>query len=414
MWASVFAIVVTAIVMVVVVAASLSVACCRRSNAVQDDLEAAPDDNTTGFSSTPQVSKPPDAFYSHRHPHVLARDELKVTRNHTSVNERNSDFDSTYLQLVSNYVNVASPDHELQNVAITDNIPSSPVEQYDECCRRSKFNAVQDADDLESVLCSDDGTSLSSKPAVNELSSIFHRHSPPHVEIGESIENVDLHSSSSTDNSSHFNEEDSLHEVDFHVSNMKSPLPNQLHKFINKTVIPSFKGQRASKQYQFAVLLLLSENDYNNITKISFDPCDRSGQPLLDDGHPVMPNNASSYGNYVVARPIDNCNHSEEEIFGKYSNSGSPFTQLWNAYINNNGAIPSCVLLYSWNLPCSRCTDVIIRAFEESPYNQTKVIVVHTTFWRSETNDKKNTKKLTIMNITVENVICPVRIPAKV
>ena len=186
-----------------------------------------------------------------------------------------------------------------------------------------------------------------------------------------------------------------------------------LQTFVNGVITPHFKGQRLSG-YQFAVVLLLSDSDYNNIANVCFDPSDGYGQPLLDKTYPLMPKSASSYGNYIVARPRDNCNHSEEEIFGKYSNSRSPFSQLWNAYANRNRyhAIPSCVLLYSWNLPCSRCTDVIIRAFEESLYHQTKVIVAHTTFWPSETEDeyKANQERMTRKGIAVQHVRNPTHI----
>ena len=62
-----------------------------------------------------------------------------------------------------------------------------------------------------------------------------------------------------------------------------------------------------------------------------------------------------------VARPSSNNCHSEEEIFGKYSVIDTPFYHLWSAYVERNGAYPKCILIYSWNLPCSRCTEAIIQ-----------------------------------------------------
>ena len=117
-----------------------------------------------------------------------------------------------------------------------------------------------------------------------------------------------------------------------------------------------------------------------------------------------------NYGNYIVARPISNSWHSEEEIFG--SSINSHFYELWTAYVRHNHSPPKCVLLYTWNLPCSRCTDVIIRSLNDSMYRCTSVIVAHTIYWRSESEDKhrKNIQKLRQENITVEQVPYPKRL----
>ena len=127
---------------------------------------------------------------------------------------------------------------------------------------------------------------------------------------------------------------------------------------------------------------------------------------LDNNSHPLMPHNVIHYGNYITARPISNSWHSEEEIFGKYSSINSPFSQLWSAYMRHNGSPPKCILLYSWNSPCSRCIDVIIRSLNSNMYRCTSVIVAHTIFWRSESEDehKKNTGKLKKESITVVQV----------
>ena len=186
-------------------------------------------------------------------------------------------------------------------------------------------------------------------------------------------------------------------------------LPQQFHDFAVQKIIPSFNSQRLVS-YQFAVVLLLSESDFKNINQTSFIPSDLWGQPILNKNFPSMP--LANYGNYIVARPSSSSCHSEEEIFGQYSVIGSPFSHLWSAYVGCNGAYPKCILIYSWNLPCSRCTDVIIRSLGEQPYNCTNVIVAHTICWRSETDlDYKNSReKLMNKNITVEQVDYPIRL----
>ena len=187
-----------------------------------------------------------------------------------------------------------------------------------------------------------------------------------------------------------------------------TPLPKNFNNFIGRTVIPSFEKQRLTG-YQFAVVILLSENNFYNIWDTRFVPSN-DGQPILQNCHPSMPQNIINYGNYIVARPINNSWHSEEEIFG--SSINSHFCELWTAYMKRNHSTPKCVLLYTWNLPCSRCTDVIIRSLNDNMYRCTSVIVAHTIYWRSESEDthRKNIQKLRQENITVEQVPYPKRL----
>ena len=199
------------------------------------------------------------------------------------------------------------------------------------------------------------------------------------------------------------------HDIPANRKRMLTSLPNNFHNFITTIIIPSFEKQRLTG-YQFSAVVLLSEKNFNNICSTTFVP-GYGGQPLLDNSHPLMPNNATHYGNYIAARPISNSWHSEEEIFGKYmySSLDSPFRQLWTAYMRRNRSTPKCVLLYTWNLPCSRCTDVIIRSLNDSMYRCTSVIVAHTIYWRSESEEehRENEKKLKKENIAVVQVPYP-------
>ena len=167
-------------------------------------------------------------------------------------------------------------------------------------------------------------------------------------------------------------------------------LPNNFHSFINDRVIPSFKDQRASGQYQFSVLLLLSEEDLADITHMPFSPSIHLGQPLVDNIFASMPQDLDSFGNYIVARPSHNSWHSEEVIFSESVILSSPFSCLWDAYVECSGQYPKCILLYSWNLPCSRCTDVIIRSLGDRLYKETSVIVAHTAYWKWSENSAEH------------------------
>ena len=183
-------------------------------------------------------------------------------------------------------------------------------------------------------------------------------------------------------------------------------LPHHFSDFVVDKIIPYFLDQR-KRAYQFAVVVLLSENDFDNIYQTSFTPSrSDSGKPIVDNDYISMPRDRTEYGNYIVARPLSNSYHSEEEIFGQHSVTDSPFSHLWSAYVKHSGAYPKCILIYSWNLPCSRCTDVIVRSLREGPYNRVGVIVAHTTFWPLESglDRNKNRENLTRNNITVQQI----------
>ena len=147
-------------------------------------------------------------------------------------------------------------------------------------------------------------------------------------------------------------------------------VPTPFERFINETIIEYFKGQRSPNQYQFAVVLLSDQDFSNNITHMTFNPCDEYvyNRPVLDNGCSAMPKEVFNYDNYLVARPVDNDHHSEEVIFGKtlphkvkFNKTltyESRFNYLWRAFRNRHSETsPKYVLLYSWNQPCNRCTD---------------------------------------------------------
>ena len=180
--------------------------------------------------------------------------------------------------------------------------------------------------------------------------------------------------------------------------------------FITDVVIPYFKDQ--CHGHQFAVVLLLSETDHQDIYDVKFIPQDYQGKPLIDSSQPTMPQ-PSDYCNYIVARPTRRPNarqlhrHSEKHIFG---NSGFPgisrFDLLWNAYVRKHLADPDYILIYSWNLPCCECADVIINSLSKGRYKGAKVILAHTKKWSRETSaqHEKSWDKLVGEGIVVEEV----------
>ena len=161
------------------------------------------------------------------------------------------------------------------------------------------------------------------------------------------------------------------------------PNPEDFEKFIGHDVIMKFERQRQVK-FQFFVVLLASEDDLRDLSNMTFHPHDSLSpqQPLIDNRELTMPS-ADCYGNYIVAR-FESCQyHSEEVVFGpKYDN---PFSQLWSAYLReNNGNRPKAIVMYSWNLPCGRCTELIVRILSEQQYSGVRVLIAYSRIWDSE------------------------------
>ena len=180
-------------------------------------------------------------------------------------------------------------------------------------------------------------------------------------------------------------------------------VPDGFHDFIDQRIIPDFSGQRKSCYYQFAVVYF-SELNRLNIKQTSFHPSDLLEKPILDKAVPVMPNNPASYGNYIVAR-TSNRYHSEEKLFGNCSElTDTPFNHLWRAYLEHHHSYPKCIIIYSWNFPCSRCTDLILKSVGEPPYSSVNTVLAHTAFWSKDTHHEMNRKRLESKNIAVERV----------
>ena len=182
-------------------------------------------------------------------------------------------------------------------------------------------------------------------------------------------------------------------------------LPSNIRTYITTRLIPDFARQRVG--YQFAVVMLLSESDYQNIEEIKYDPSNDQGKPFTNLAYSSMPQ-CEDYCNYIVARPDHSLDcHAEEVIFGQ----PSKFTWLWSAYnyiMRSFFSSPDYILIFSWILPCSKCTDLIIAALRERPaYKEATVFLAYVITWKKESfsDHERNIKKLTQNGVVVEQVV---------
>ena len=159
----------------------------------------------------------------------------------------------------------------------------------------------------------------------------------------------------------------------------KVTLPLDFDTFIQGVVEPTFESHRRKKQNQFAVLMLTSDEELMNpVDLIKFYPRP-SNLPPTSQSSLSMPASEEDYHNYIVARPRNNHVHSEALIFQNLD-------KLCKGYSShNNGIPPKCFILYSWNFPCTKCTDLIIKSFNRRQYRAVKVIVAARKRWTKET-----------------------------
>ena len=166
-------------------------------------------------------------------------------------------------------------------------------------------------------------------------------------------------------------------------------VPNDFDYFIRQVIVPNFEQQRQYQldKKQFAVLLLVTEEDLGDIRQMKFHPHD---PPITNNCNLSMPDNEKDYHNYIVARPRNDNHHAEKEIF-------EHLDQLWKGFMRHNHRIPpKCFILYSWNFPCTKCTQLIIDSFNKPLYKSVSVIVAATAKWDKEKHKirHRNEKKM--------------------
>ena len=156
---------------------------------------------------------------------------------------------------------------------------------------------------------------------------------------------------------------------------------HEFESFIRKVIVPKFEQQRCNDQKQFAVLILATNEDLRHIGQMKFHPHD---PPITNNYKLSMPDNAKDYHNNIVARPKNNKYHAEKEIF-------KHLDKLWDGFMRHNNWIPpKCFILYSWNFPCTKCTQMIINSFNKPLYKSVSVIVAATAFWDKEDHEVRH------------------------
>ena len=146
------------------------------------------------------------------------------------------------------------------------------------------------------------------------------------------------------------------------------PNKNQLFELVKDYLIPDFQsgGLVLSGKTQFAVAILQPGNHW---MKFLYDPSKNDdGQKPVIGTSSCSPPDSSSYGNYIAARP-NNGVHSEIQILNRLDT-------VYNAYKAKYKQAPKALLLYSWIVPCKKCTDQLVAKLTTEPFKSIPVKVV--------------------------------------
>ena len=177
-------------------------------------------------------------------------------------------------------------------------------------------------------------------------------------------------------------------------------------KFIINKVIKVFHRQRQERD-QFAVLIFTEESNLSRMGETKFQPCDPRAwcnTPLVNNAYPYFPR--GNLGNYLVARP-DRGRHCERIIFCQ-------IRLLQNAYRRVHPGGPNCIILYSWLLPCSGCTNEILCYYSNISAPRPKMVVAYTVRWCevTEAENQRNIERMEQAEIIVKNIKHPRRLPS--
>ena len=122
---------------------------------------------------------------------------------------------------------------------------------------------------------------------------------------------------------------------------------------------------------QFAVAIFQPGNAWR---LFQYKPSSPGDKPVINPDVHISPPTPVNANNYVAARPHKP--HDAEIWILTY------LRQLYDAYVrNNNNRPPQALLLYSFIVPCKKCTDRIIEKFKSDPFNKIPLkVVAHTTY----------------------------------
>ena len=153
---------------------------------------------------------------------------------------------------------------------------------------------------------------------------------------------------------------------------------NDIRNFIYNR-IPQLQDQAAPDQ--FAVLILLSQNEVNNLGRFRFDPVGSDGLPIVNNDMPYSPQLPR---NYIVSRP-NTINRGTPQRVTQHAEEIAlrQLPDMWNRFVNEREEQPAMVVLFTRLYPCTpntgrtgrrsntrNCAETIRNVlYRQQPYN---------------------------------------------
>lgn len=173
-------------------------------------------------------------------------------------------------------------------------------------------------------------------------------------------------------------------------------VPQIFHRFIQTHLIPTFRMQCKDKDDQFAVLILSQIDTLHDVGTVVFRQVTFNGTPLVDSRLTTYPEKYR-YDNYIVARSAKT-EHPEALIAREVPTLLAAFRKVERCYIRN--PVPRTGIFYSWNMPCSQCTELIVKSL--SGACRKKVVIAYTQ--ENAKEGKKNLQCLVEAGFTVVRI----------
>lgn len=144
--------------------------------------------------------------------------------------------------------------------------------------------------------------------------------------------------------------------INGHVN--QNGVPMVFHNFIQRRLIPTFRSQCQDRDYRFSVLVLSDITSVQDIEKVKFKQITFNGMPLVDPRKIMYPP-SYRYENFIVARPSES-EHPEAMIMKEIPALVKAYGLNERCHIRS--PTPKFVLLYSWTMPCSACSKLIVKS----------------------------------------------------
>ena len=164
---------------------------------------------------------------------------------------------------------------------------------------------------------------------------------------------------------------------------------------LTQQIVDLFENQR-EKNYQFAVLILLSEESTEDVKfLIKFGGGVTRPDKFTNSAQPTYPPE-EQFCNFIAARPHGRY-HAEEQLIEQ-------FDHLLESYQSTR--LPACqkVVLFTWLLPCEDCTKSIIKKL--CGRGLEVILIYITTQTKDPTNEEQIAQMLEEKGITVIKEQC--------